>query len=150
MRGGVLIHDRVAPREGVQDTGDLLTDGGSLDASKRLIGREELEGRAVGNVSSVAEASVGGFLQHVDIPAVDEITMESIAGWISLGKNKWLPAFIWNPPIELGRVVDDLEENGDHVHRMTGRARAVVVRVLGRVGHVRHMIRAVEIDAVPA
>jgi hypothetical protein len=87
-------------------------------------------------------------LENVDIPAVEEITVEPVASRITLSENERLGGAV--PPIETGSGVNDFEEDRDHVNRVGCRARTVVVRVLSRVGHVRLVVGGVKVDAVPA
>jgi hypothetical protein len=74
--------------------------------------------------------------------------VESVASGIALSKDEGLCCAV--PPIEAGSGVDDFKEDGNHVDRVCCRARAVVVRVLCRIGHVRFVIGTVEVLAVPA
>jgi hypothetical protein len=142
------IGDGVAARKLGQLSSDSFVDGRGNDTSLRLSIAEEVENRAVGDETRVVVTGVGCLLKGGDIPAVDEIAVESVASRITLSENERLVGTV--PPIEAGSGVDDLEEDGDQVDRVRCRARAVVVRVLGRVGHVGLVVRRVQVYAIPA
>jgi len=74
--------------------------------------------------------------------------VEPVASRITLSEDERLGSSV--PPIEAGSGVDDFVEDGDHVNRVSCRARTVVVRVLGRVGHVGLVVGRVKVDTIPA
>jgi hypothetical protein len=74
--------------------------------------------------------------------------VEPVASRITLSENERLGGTV--PPIETSSGVDDFVEDRDHVNGVGCRTRAVIVRVLGRVGHVRLVVGGVKVDAVPA
>jgi hypothetical protein len=149
VRGSTrTIAYRVATRKLLELSGDGFVDGRSDDTSRRLSAGEEIEDRAISDETRVVVAGVGSLLQNVDIPTVEEITVEPVASGITLSENEGLGGTV--PPVKTGSGVDDFVEDGDHVNRVSCRARAVVVRVLGRVGHVRLVVGRVEVHTIPA
>jgi hypothetical protein len=74
--------------------------------------------------------------------------VEPVTSRITRSENERLGGTI--PPIEASGGVDDFVEDGDHMNGVGCRAGAVVVRVLGRVGHVGLVVGGVEVLAVPA
>lgn len=111
----------------------------------------EREVRAVLHVARVVVAVVDGGLQDADVPAVDEVAVEAVAGGVALGEDEGLVAVAGAPEGgEVGDAVDDLEEDGDEVDRVGGGAGAVVVAAALGIGHVGLVVGGVEADAVPA
>lgn len=143
------VGDGVAAGEGVEDAIDLLGHGGRDDASLALLGGEEFENRAVGDEAAVVGAFVDGSLEEIDVPAVDEIAVHSVAGWVTHGEDERLARAV--PHVcELVGVVKDLEKEGDEVDGVGSRAWTAVVGPALRVRHVGLVIGRVEVDAVPA
>lgn len=149
VRGSArAVGDRVAAGQLLKFTGDGFVDGRSNDTGRGLGAGEEVEDRAISDETRVVVAGVGGLLKSGNIPAVEEITVEPVASRIALSEDERLGGTV--PPIETGSRVDDFVEDGNHVNRVSCRARTVVVRVLGRVGHVRLVVGRVKVDTIPA
>jgi len=149
VRGSArTIADRVAAGKLLKFTGDGFVDGGCKDTGRGLGAGEEVEDRAISDETRVVVAGVGGLLEGRNIPAVEEVTVEPVASRITLSEDERLGSSV--PPIEAGSGVDDFVEDGDHVNRVSCRARTVVVRVLGRVGHVGLVVGRVKVDTIPA
>ena len=128
---------------------NLLVDLRSKHTSIALVVGEKVKDRAVGNETALVKASVSSLLKSRDVPAVDEVTVVSVSSGVTHREDEWLPSVLWDPPLKVGGVPDGLEEDGDQVDGVRGRAWTVVVRVLGWEGHVR-LVGLVEVDTVPA
>lgn len=140
--------DWVATWKGVEGAHYLLINLWGDDTGLTLSSGKELKNVTVLDQTSVAGAAVSSVLKDVDIPAVDEVTVESVSSWVTLGEDEWLLGTV--PPVKpIGRV-DDLVEDGNHVDWVRSRAGAVVVGVLGWVSHVRLVIGRIKVDTVPA
>jgi len=75
--------------------------------------------------------------------------VEAVAGGVAVGEDKGVLGAV--PVVgEKGRVVQDLVEDGDGVNGECGGAGAVVVVLAIGVGHMRFVVRGVEVFAVPA
>lgn len=116
----------------------------------RLLSSEKVELVTVLDKTAVIETGVGSGLEDLDVPAIDEITVEAVAGRITHGKHKWLPAILGYPPVKVDGGVDDLVEERDEMYGVGSRAWTIVVRVLSRVSHVGHVVGRVEVDTIPA
>jgi hypothetical protein len=97
--------------------------------------------------STVVGALIDGFLQMGDVPAIDEVTVEAVAGWITHRPHKRL--FVTIPHIvEFVNAKEHFVEQGDEMDRMRGWARAIIMAA-DRIGHVGLVIRRVEVLAIP-
>jgi len=149
LGSGVGPLDWVATWKGVEGAEDLFVDLRSKHTGVALIVGEEVKDWAVSDQTTVVKASVSSLLKGRDVPSVDKITVVSVTGWVTHGEDEWLPSVLWNPPLKVGGVPDGLEEDGDQVDRVRGRAWAVVVRVHCWVSHVG-LVWLVEVDTIPA
>jgi hypothetical protein len=114
------------------------------------------EGRAVVQFAAntvVVVALVKSLLEDigaVDVsgPAVDKVAVEPVARGVAVGED---PGGIRGVVEgEVLDVVDELVEEGDEVDGVSRRAVTTAVGSSGGVGHVRGVVRRVEVDAVPA
>lgn len=87
-------------------------------------------------------------MKSFNIPAVEEVAVESVSGWVTISEDEWLLGSV--PPVEPSSGVDNLIEEGNHVNRVRSRAGTVVVGVLGRVSHMRLVVGRVEVYTIPA
>ena len=147
---GVGILYRVATRKSWQKASDLLIDRRRNDTRLTLLVREEFKDVTVLNQTTIVVASVDCFLKSRNVPAIDEVTVEPVASWITLSENEWLFSSIWNMPVKVDSGVDDLKKDRDQVNRVRCRARTVVVGVHRWVGHVGGVVRRVKVNSVPA
>ncbi len=115
---------------------------------RRVILRLGICSRAVDNTGSIHQP-----LKNIPLPAKDVVSMIAISSRITEGPDEWLrsvrrPVFFL---IELARVPNDLEEHLRDAHRVASWAGTLTFeRAAFRIGHVLHVIGAVEILPVPA
>jgi hypothetical protein len=67
--------------------------------------------------------------------------MQPVASGVTKGKDEWLLITIPHVPKLLG-VPIDFDENRDNSHRVSCRARSIIV-LLGRIGHMGLVVRAI-------
>jgi hypothetical protein len=116
-------------------------------ATSGNIVRSQLEHWTVFDPSAVVGALIDGFLQVGDVPAIDEVTVEAVASWITHRPHKRL--FVTMPHIvEFVNAEEHFVEQGDEMDRMRGWARAISMAV-DRIGHVGLVIWRVEVLAIP-
>lgn len=140
--------DRIAARKRRQIAGDSLTDLGCDNTCFALSSGEKVEHVAIRRKATISSAVIGGILKSFNIPAIDEVAMESVSSRVTLSKDKWLLSSV--PPLKLSSRVNDLVEERNHVDRVGSRAWTVVVGVHCGVSHVRCVIRRVEVYTIPA
>ena len=81
--------------------------------------------------------------EHAAVPAVHEVAVQSVTGRVTIGEDE--AAFLG---VERLYAEPNLIEDGDEVLRVRGWASTVVDTV--RVGHMRLVIRRVEVYTIPA
>jgi hypothetical protein len=141
--------DGIAARELGEETIDLLVDDGGELALVALIGSVHRNSGALGNATRVIEASVDGFLKHLNVPPVDKIAVEPVACRVSLGEDEGVLVAI--PfSVKFASIVEDFKEDGDQMDGKLGWARTRISVFANRITHVRLVIGSVEVLAVPA
>lgn len=144
-----IAADGVASREGrnrAADTNVLLGNLSGECASMGLVLVDvRLQNLASVDVAVHVVAVVHSILQDTDFPTVQEVTVVRKEALVAGGEHVGAVAPV---VVAIGRN-DHLVENRDRVDRVRRRAGATVVVVDG-VGHVRLVIGAVKVLAVPA
>lgn len=126
--------DSVAARKLLQRPINLLIDYRGELAGLALVAGEHGHRATLGDAAGVVEAGIDGLLEDIDIPSIDKIAMETIAGRVAVGEDKGVLIAI--PfTLELVRVIENLIEDRDHV---LGELRWAGTRVVlaFRVAHV--------------
>lgn len=117
--------DRVVTWQLRHGTSDYLIDRAGDGARRGWVVESTDEARAFIHSRVTSIAVVDDLGQGSDIPASKEIAMESVAGRVTIGKDKWLLALTWSPSAgeHWGVPVDFVEEVG----KMNKSSRAVAV-----------------------
>jgi hypothetical protein len=102
------------------------------------------EERAVLNLPAAVSAHVDGLLKERHVPACYEVTMVAVSSGIPVAKHEL--AVVVN---EVRDSKDRLEEDGWDADLEAFRTRTVAHHD-GRVGHMRFVIRGIQVLAVPA
>lgn len=134
------IGDGVASWEGGEPAECVFSDTCWVDAvlHERVVLQFKVSG-AIFDSSRVLSAFVERTLQSGNIPSVEEIAMEAIAGWVAHREDEWMGS-VWLPPhvLPVVDIPDNLVKDGDQTDRVRGRAVAAVHAA--RISHVRFMI----------
>jgi hypothetical protein len=147
---GALRHLHAAGQvrvKGARDRlgGEGIRSGARIHVCIRVEAAFVLEHRAVFDDARVGRAGSDGAREHVAVPAVHEVAVQSVASRIPVGENETSTVV---QRVEWRHAEVHFVEDRDEVNRMRARAKAVIDTI--RVSHVRLVVRRVEVDTIPA
>ena len=133
-------------REGRGHADGFVDDAGLEDTCiRRLLVEVRGERGTVHDVPVRVGAVVDGVLEEIDVPTVLEVAVVSVARGVSVGED---PS-AGSPEVEVVHGDQHLVEERDELDGVGVRTVAAV-EVLDRIGHVRLVVRRVDVLAVPA